>query len=42
MVSEIKSAPGAIYGVGWSPDSQTVFTLDCDWTSTTAPCTPIA
>ena len=30
MVSEIKSAPGAIYGVGFSPDSQTVFTLDYD------------
>lgn len=30
MVSEIKSAPGTIYGVGFSPDSQTVFTLDYD------------
>jgi hypothetical protein len=30
MVGEIKSAPGAIYGVGFSPDSQTVFTLDYD------------
>jgi len=30
MVSEIQSAPGAIYGVGFSPDSKTVFTLDYD------------
>lgn len=29
-LAEIKSAPGLIYGVGFSPDSQTVFTIDFD------------
>jgi len=29
-LAEIKSAPGLIYGLGFSPDSQTVFTIDYD------------
>ena len=32
--AEIKSAPGTIWGVGFSPDSQTVFTIDYDSTIT--------
>jgi WD40 domain-containing protein len=31
-VTEIRSAPGSLYGVAFSPDSKTVFTLDYDST----------